>query len=141
MVNLSCLKNQVETGDDELILKNIDEMFHRINYLNKGSKLDSIIEVLHKYLDRQFNMEEEIMAKTSYPYYLEHLTEHTEFRNQIGELKASIESKISTINAFEPIKNFLYEFLLLHHCDFDKRLVLFLKNTRRKKHRYNDYLI
>lgn len=84
-----------------------------------------ILDNLVKYTLNHFSLEEKLMTQASYPGFLAHKKEHTDFVKKVSDFQSSFTNGSAFVSI--DVLNFLREWITHHIQDTDQKYSPFLK--------------
>lgn len=107
-------------------------MNNLLNAMSQGKGRDEVgnlLSFLGDYIVQHFKAEEAIMTKYNYSEYPTQHTEHTRFTNDIATFKKKFETGGATSSLVITVQQELYNWLMNHISNLDKKLGQFLKDS------------
>ena len=99
--------------------------------IGKGSaqdRLDGLLERLASYASFHFETEEDLMRRTGFPDYAQHLREHESFAGRISYLQTL--NRNGSADVPETLMDFLRGWIEQHTCGEDHRMVEHIKRVQ-----------
>ncbi|WP_339673563.1 hemerythrin family protein [Dasania marina] len=106
------------------------QLFGLIDLIKSAHDDISIFARLHDYAENHFYLEEQYMARLSYPHIEAHIRAHNKFRQQLSNIAA--DRTLYDQHVRDALSLFLTEWLTRHIFGIDKQLEQFILDSKIK---------
>lgn len=104
----------------------INELHDAMKVGKAKDKMGEILQNLVNYTVHHFSLEENLMTKASYPGFLAHKKEHTDFIKKVSDFQKSFNDGSAFVSI--DVLNFLREWITHHILETDQKYSPFLKD-------------
>ena len=108
------------------MMRHINMLYCAMEERSNGDRVSRLIDDLIQYTKFHFNTEEELIISHSYPEYKIHKAAHDSIMDQISEIREGLDG--GAIKLSPELIDFLYDWLVTHIIDTDRRYMTFLNS-------------
>jgi hemerythrin-like metal-binding protein len=116
------------------LLARVNALFDAIGSREAGRNVDELIVYMQSYVQRHFLCEEKLMRRHGYPEYLQHLSRHQHFVEELARIEKMYDRNGLTPELMTRMAGYITQWLSDHFMSDDRRLAKFLREVHANLH-------
>jgi hemerythrin-like metal-binding protein len=116
------------------LLARVNALFDAIGSREAGRNVDELIVYMQSYVQRHFLCEEKLMRRHGYPDYVQHLSHHQHFVEELAKIEQMYDRRGLSSELVARMAGYITEWLSDHFMSDDRRLAKFLQEVRANLH-------